>query len=284
LDIPPFLSKRLAYLSVITETASGKVGLLLTAALLSLAIFAPLLTPYPPNGIVGHPYAPPSTRFILGTDDIGEDILSQLILATRGSVLVAIMAGTISTTLGVAVGLIAGYYGGRFGEILMRFTDIMLVLPLLPLLIVIGAYVPPSIYLIVFIIGIFSWPITARSIFSQTLTLKARPMVDICRLSGMSDMEIMFKVLLPNQISLAVAYGVFAAVSAVVIESGLDFIGLGSVQNLSWGIMLYFALSRNALLRGAWQWFLPPGIMIALLGSGLILIGYAVERAAKVRE
>jgi peptide/nickel transport system permease protein len=99
----------------------------------------------------------------------------------------------------------------------------------------------------------------------------------------MSDLEIMFKVLLPNEISLAIAYGVFASVNAVVVEAGLDFIGLGSIQNFSWGIMLYFALSRNAMLRGLWTWFLPPGIMIALLGTGLILVGYGVEKAARIR-
>ena len=279
-----FAVRRWKDVSVILETTTGKIGLGLSVAFLTLALFAPWLTPYPPSAIVGPAYAPPSAVHILGTDDIGEDILSQLILASRGSVLVAVAAGSISTILGVTVGLFAGYYGGRFGEILMRLTDIMLVLPLLPLLIVVAAYVPPSITVIVSVIGILSWPITARTIYSQTLTLKARPMVDLCKLSGMSDLEVMFTVLLPNQISLAIASGVFAAVSAVVIESGLDFIGLGSIRNLSWGIMLYFALSRNALLRGAWQWFLPPGVMIALLGSGLILVGYGIERAAKIRD
>jgi peptide/nickel transport system permease protein len=99
----------------------------------------------------------------------------------------------------------------------------------------------------------------------------------------MSDSEIMLRVLLPNMLPLAILYGIFAAVSAVVIESGLDFIGLGSISNLSWGIMLYFALARNALLRGSWWWFLPPGLMIALLGTGFILLGTAMERAATSR-
>jgi peptide/nickel transport system permease protein len=124
--------------------------------------------------------------------------------------------------------------------------------------------------------------VTARVVRSQTLTLKRRPFVDALRLSGMSDLEVMFKVLLPNQLPLILSYGVFSAVTAVVIEAGLDFIGLGSINNLSWGIMLYFALSRDALLRGMWWWFIPPGLMIALFGTGLILLGYGAERASRI--
>jgi peptide/nickel transport system permease protein len=269
---------------IIGENGSGKVALGLTITFLILAIFAPYVSPYSPDARSGASYAPPSLAHILGTDDIGADLLSQLIWATRGSLLVAISAGGFATILGVTVGLVAGFYGGRSGEVLMRITDVVLVLPLLPLLIVIAAFLPPSILLVVLVIGILSWPQTARVIRSQTLTLKSRPFVDSCKLSGMSDLEIIFKVLLPNQIPLVMISAVFAAVSAVVIEAGLDFIGLGSIKDLSWGIMLYFALSRNALVRGSWWWFLPPGLLIALLGTGLILLGREFERVAKVRS
>lgn len=278
-----YFARRWKDLKAIGQTTSGKIGLFLTIALVMIAIIGPWIAPYPPGKIVGSPYSPPSLSFLLGTDDLGEDLFSQLIVACRGSVLVAIAAGAVSTVIGVTLGLFAGYYGGKSSEAVMRGTDVVLVLPLLPLLIVVAAYVPHSIFTIISVIGFLSWPVTARTIYSQTLTLKARPFVDISRISGMNDLEIMFKVILPNEISLAIAYGVFAAVNAVVIEAGLDFIGLGSIQNFSWGIMLYFALSRNAMLRGIWQWFLPPGLMIALLGTGLILVGYGVERAARVR-
>jgi ABC-type dipeptide/oligopeptide/nickel transport system permease subunit len=278
-----FFARRWKDLLAVGQTTSGKIGLILTTGLVLLAIIGPYIVPYQAGQIVGAPYSPPSPRFLLGTDDLGEDILSQLIVACRGSVLVALAAGFVSTSIGVTLGLFAGYYGGKPSEGVMRATDAVLVLPLLPLLIVVAAYVPQSIFTVIVVIGLLSWPATARTIYSQTLTLKARPFVDISRISGMSDIEIMFKVLLPNEISLAIAYGVFAAVNAVVVEAGLDFIGLGSIQNFSWGIMLYFALSRNAMLRGMWQWFLPPGIMIALLGTGLILVGYSVEKAARIR-
>jgi peptide/nickel transport system permease protein len=272
------------YVRSIWETTSGKIGIGLTLGFFLLAVFAPWISPYPPTATSGPVYAPPSIHHLLGTDDVGEDLLSQLIWGTRGSLLIGVSAAAISVLLGVWVGLLAGYFGGRRGEALMRATDVVLVLPLLPLLIVVAALFPGSVLVEIVVIGILSWPPTARVIRSQTLTLKARPFVDASRLSGMNDFEIMLKVLLPNMLPLAILYGVFAAVSAVVIESGLDFIGLGSISNLSWGIMLYFALARDALLRGSWWWFLPPGLMIALLGTGFILLGYAFERAARIRS
>jgi ABC-type dipeptide/oligopeptide/nickel transport system permease subunit len=242
---------------------------------------APWIAPYSPFVTSGPSYAVPTWSHLLGTDDIGEDIFSQLIFAARGSLLVAFGAGVLSTGIGIFVGLVSGYYAGRLGEGLMRVTDVMLVLPVLPLLIVIAAFFPPSVWLVIVVIGIVSWAPTARVIRSQTLSLKARPFVDSCRLSGMSDFEVMFRVLLRNEIPLIIVYGVYTAITAVVLESALDFIGLGSVENLSWGVMLYFALARNALARGSWWWFLPPGFLIALLGTGLILTGYAVERVSR---
>lgn len=277
------LKKVISTINRLVATPTGKLSFGLTMTFVLIAILAPWITPYSPNAIVGPSYAPPSLKHLLGTDDIGQDIFSQLIFATRGSLLVAFVAGGISVVIGTMVGLFSGYYGGRLGEGLMRVADVVLTLPLLPLLIVLAAYFPSSIWLVIAVVGVLSWPTTARVIRSQTLTLKTRPFVDASKLSGMSDFEIIFQQILPNQISLIALYGAYAAVSAVVIEAGLDFIGLGSVTNLSWGIMLYFALTRNALLRGEWWWFLPPGLMIALFGTGLILLGYNVERITRGR-
>ncbi|MHB2036332.1 MAG: ABC transporter permease [Nitrososphaerales archaeon] len=278
-----FWSRRFKDLRVIWSSTSGKVGLVITLTLLFVAIFAPLIAPFNPSITSGPSYAPPTWKHILGTDDVGEDILSQLIWGTRGSLLVGLAAGAIATIVGVGIGLFAGYYTGKLGEGLMRFTDVILVLPLLPLLIVIASIFPASVWLVIGTIGLLSWPSMARVIRSQTLTLKARPFVDASRLSGMNDLEIMLRVLLPNMIPLVVLYSVFAIVTAVVIEAGLDFIGLGSINNLSWGIMLYFALGRNALLRGEWWWFITPGAMIAIMGIGFIMLGHGAEKLARIR-
>jgi peptide/nickel transport system permease protein len=283
-DFKEFGRRRWNDFKIITGTKSGKVGFGITFGLIAVALLAPVIAPYNPNITSGPEYAAPSWAHLLGTDDIGEDLFSQLIWGARGSLLIGISAGLIATVIGVSMGLISGYYGGKVGEGLMRLTDVVLVLPLLPFLIVIASIFPSSIYLVIAVIGFLAWPSMARVIRSQTLTLKARPFVDASRLSGMRDSEIMLEVLLPNMIPLAVLYGVFSAVTAVVIEAGLDFIGLGSVNNLSWGIMLYFALSRDALLRGDWWWFIPPGALIAVLGIGFILLGHGVERIGRVRS
>lgn len=278
-----FPKRFLLFISSIASTYSGKMGLVLSISLILTAVFAPWVAPYPPRAMSGVPYSHPSLSHLLGTDDIGQDLLSQLIWATRGSLLIAISAGLLTALAGTTVGLFSGYYGGRIGEGLMRFTDVVLVLPLLPLLIVMAAYFPASIILVIGVISFLEWPQIARVIRSQTLTLKTRPFVDASKLCGMSDLEIMFKVLLPNLISLVLLYAVFAAVTAVVMESGLDFVGLGSIANLSWGVMLYFALARFAMIRGMWWWFIPPGLMIAIMGTGFILIGYEIERVTKLR-
>jgi len=281
--IKGFFARRFQDIRIIWGSTSGKVGFIITSSLVLIAIFAPWIAPYNPTAIVARAYLPPSTKHLLGTDDLGEDLLSQLIYGTRGSLLIGVSAGAIATVVGVGIGLFAGYYGGKVVDGLMRFTDVVLVLPLLPLLIVIAAIFPSSIWLVIGTIGLLSWPSMARVVRSQTLTLKARPFVDASRLSGMTDLEIMTRVLLANMVPLVVLYSVFAIVTAVVVEAGLDFIGLGSINNLSWGIMLFFALSRNALLRGAWWWFITPGAMIAILGIGFIMLGHGAERIAKVR-
>jgi ABC-type dipeptide/oligopeptide/nickel transport system permease subunit len=283
-DSRGFLRRRWADFRLITGSVSGKVGLAITLAFLVMVFFTPWLAPYSPTERFPVAYAPPSWAHILGTDDIGEDLFSQLIWAARGSFIIGVFAGAIATVIGTGIGLVSGYRGGRTGEGLMRFTDVVLVLPLLPLLIVIASIFPANLVLVIAVIGFLSWPSMARVIRSQTLTLKTRPYVDASRLSGMSDAEIMLKVLLPNMLPLVVLYGVYAAVTAVVIEAGLDYIGLGSVTSLSLGTMLYFALSRNALLIGAWWWFIPPGALIALLGIGFILLGHSIERIGRVRS
>jgi peptide/nickel transport system permease protein len=271
-------------LSILTWGVAGKVGLALTVAFLLVAILAPFLVPYSPTASSGGSFAPPSWKHLLGTDDIGEDIFSQLIFAIRGSVEVGLFAGLISSLVGASVGLLSGYYGGWLDEILMRFTDAVLAIPTLVLLLTIAAYTNPSASLVVIIIGLLSWPWMARVVRSQTISLRHRPFIESSRMSGMRDREVIVRVILPNELPLVILYGVLAAVSAIVLESGFDLIGVGSLNNLSLGVMLYFAFKDEALLRGAWWWFLPPGLVIGLFGTGLLLLGYNVERFNRMRS
>jgi peptide/nickel transport system permease protein len=271
-------------LSILTSGLSGKVGFALTVAFLLVAILAPLIAPYAPIASSGTSFAPPSWKHFLGTDDIGEDIFSQLIFAIRGSVEIGVFAGLIASLVGASVGLLSGYYGGWLDEVLMRLTDAVLAVPTLVLLLTIAAYTNPNASLVVIIIGLLSWPWMARVVRSQTISLRHRPFIESSRMSGMRDREVIVRVILPNELPLVILYGVLAAVSAIVLESGFDLIGVGSLNNLSLGVMLYFAFKDEALLRGAWWWFLPPGLVIGLFGTGLLLLGYNVERFNRMRS
>jgi peptide/nickel transport system permease protein len=277
------LSNLRSVLSTIAETPSGLAGIALTTSFILVAMTAPYIARYPPTAVTGPPFSAPSAMHPLGTDDIGEDILSQLIFSIRGSVGIAFLAGLISTLVGVTIGLFAGYYGGLLDEVLMRFTDAVLAIPILVLLLTVAAYVPPSRLTVIALIGLLSWPWTARVIRSQTISLRNRPFINSSLMSGLSDLEIIFKAILPNELPLVVLYGILSAVTAMVLEASFDLVGVGSFNSPSLGIMLYFAFNNNALLRGSWWWFLPPGLVIGLFGTGLLLLGYNLERLNRTR-
>lgn len=262
----------------IARTPSGKVGLGITGTIVIVALFAPFLAPYSPTAYSGKVLAPPSYKHLLGTDDIGEDIFSQLVYGIRGSVEIALFAGAIALFIGAGIGLVSGYYGGKLEELLMRATDVVLVVPTLVLLLVVAAYTVPSVVTVIVLIGVLSWPGTARVVRSQTLTLKNRPFIDSSRMSGMRDIEIILRVIVPLELPLLFLYGVLAAISAVVIETGFDLVGLGPLTNTTLGTILYFAFSDNAVVAGEWWWFVPPGLIIGIFGTGLLFIGYNAEK------
>jgi len=277
------LSNLRSVLSTVAETPTGLAGIALTTAFILIALTAPYIAHYPPTAVTGPPFSAPSAMHPLGTDDIGEDLLSQLIFSIRGSVEIALLAGLISTLVGVTIGLFAGYYGGLLDEVLMRFTDVVLAIPILVLLLTVAAYIPPSRLEVIALIGLLSWPWTARVIRSQTISLRNRPFINSSLMSGLSDQEVMFKAILPNELPLVVLYGTLSAVTAMVLEASFDLVGVGNFNSPSLGIMLYFAFNNNALLRGSWWWFLPPGLVIGLFGTGLLLLGYNLERLNRTR-
>jgi peptide/nickel transport system permease protein len=280
----PWLASVRAALAIVTRTASGRAGLAITAAFLAVAAFGPYLVPFSPDAVVGKSFLAPSWRHLLGTDDIGQDLFSQLIFSVRGSVAIGLFAGLISAGVGSVVGLVAGYYGGWSDELLMRITDVVLILPPLMILLVVGSYFRPSATSVIVLIGLLSWPSTARIIRSQTLTLRSRPYVESSLMSGMKDREVIVKVIVPSEVPLLILYGALAAVYAIVLEAGFDLVGVGSLNNFTIGTMLYFAYNNDALLIGDWWWFVVPGVLIGLFGTGLLLLGYSVERLNELRS
>lgn len=260
-------------------------GLLIIGVFAILGIFAPVFSRYPPDLQSNNAYAPPSWQHWLGTDNLGQDIWSQVVYGSRISLMVGLVVALAATFIGTLVGVLSGFYRGAVDQGLMRFTDVMLVLPQLPLMIILAAYLTPSENSIIVVLTLTSWPLVARLIRSQTLSLRERPFTDASRVIGSSNFRIITTVIIPNLLTLIAANVVLMITTAIVGEAGLDFIGLGNPSIVSWGTMLYWAQSYALFGSStvAWWWILAPGLCIALVGLGAVLVSLSIENVFNPR-
>jgi ABC-type dipeptide/oligopeptide/nickel transport system permease subunit len=258
-------------------TVAGAVFVLAFAA---LALFGGRLAPYRATALSGRSLEGPSTHHLLGTNLLGQDVLSQLIRGTGVSVGVALLAGAGTVVLGGLIGISAGWFGGAVDEILMRFTDIVMVLPRLPMLLLVGALVGGGVLEVGIVIALLFWPLTARVLRSQVLSLRSRTYVRASTGFGSSSWHQLRRHVLPELSLLGMAELVRAAAQAVVIQAGLAFLGIGNPTLPSWGSMIRDAIAyRSLFLTPAWKWWLlPPVVAIVILVSGITLLGTAAER------
>jgi ABC-type dipeptide/oligopeptide/nickel transport system permease subunit len=267
-----------------SNSVAGIVGGFFLFCLVFTAVFAPLLSPYNPATRVGKPFQEPSAMHVLGTNDIGQDIFSELIYGTRISLTVGVVAALVSISIGTTVGLIAGYYSSSLGRVIMRFVDVILTLPFLPMLILFAAYLGRSLLNTILIIGFLSWASTARIIRSQVIRLVSEDYVKAARSAGAGDAYIIYHHILPQILMLAVGQFIQASSGAVLLEASLSFLGLGDPLQKSWGSVLYWAQVRGAFLTPAWKWWvLPPGLLIGLTSLGFALIGFSLEKVINPR-
>ena len=257
-------------------------GIIMLLIALIIAVFAPRIAPYDPYadikvGIMDI-YAPPSAEHLLGTDDAGRDVLSNFIYGARVSLIVGFFAAFISVLIGGLIGISAGFYGGKVELILMRFTDIMLVIPALPLAVVLVALTSPSLGNIIFVIGILGWTTTARLVRSQTLSVKERKFVLRARSIGSGNAHIIRRHIFPLVLPLMVANSVLVISLAILEESTLSFLGLGDPTMISWGQMLNFAFTRGGVSSGAWWALVMPGLGIVWVVLGLTFLGHGLEQ------
>jgi len=258
------------------------VGVLIYLVFIIIAILAPVLAPYDPlemvkeNGKVMFNQIP-SVKYLLGTTNMGRDIFSQLLFGARPALIIGFSAAFIVMVVGTFIGLIAGYYRGKVGSILMRITDIAFGIPFIPFIMVLVAFLGPSIWNIVFSMAILIWRDTARIIRSQVLTLRERNFVEAAKISGASDLRIMFIYIAPNILPLSFLYGSLTMGWAILGEAALSFLGFGDPRVVSWGYMLQNSFAAQALLRGAFYWIIPPGICIMLI----VMAGFYVGRGAE---
>jgi len=251
-------------------------GILLLAFFLFMALFPSLLAPYAPDERF-IPYEAPSREHILGTNDIGNDILSELVYGARISMTVGFAAALISTLIGTILGLCAGYFRGALDELLMGFTDVVLIIPKIPLIIVLGAFLRPSIWVLIPVLGFMSWESTARVTRSKTLQLREAGYVKSALCMGFSPSHIMVSDIFPNIVHILLPKFMLATASAMISEASLSFLGLSDISMKSWGSMLSFAFFRGGFIREMWWWYLPPGICITLCVMAIALIGFGLE-------
>lgn len=265
----------------------GLVGLGMLVAVVIAAVFAPVIAPYDPKEVVritiDDIYAPPSSEHWLGTDDAGRDVLSNFIYGSRVSLIVGFFASFISIFIGSVVGIVAGFYGGRVENILMRFTDFMLVIPDLPLTVVIVALTRPSLLNIIFVIGLLGWTGSARLVRAQTLAVKERKFVLRARSIGAGNMHIIRHHIFPMVLPLIVVNTVLVISLAILNESTLSFLGLSDPTALSWGQMLNFAFTRGAMSARAWWALVVPGLGIVWAVLACTLLGQGLEQVLNPR-
>ncbi|HLF26251.1 MAG TPA: ABC transporter permease [Anaerolineae bacterium] len=257
-------------------------GAIMLALVLAMAIGAPLIAPYDPKAAttvtIDDIYAPPNAAHALGADDAGKDVLSNFIYGSRVSLTVGLFASFISIVIGGAIGIAAGFYGGRVENVLMRFTDVMLVIPELPLAIVLVALIGPSLVNIILVIGILGWTTTARLVRAQTLSVKQRKFVLRARAIGAGNLHLIRRHIFPLVLPLMVVNTVIVISGAILTESSLSFIGLADPTTLSWGQMLYYAFGRGAMSAGALWVLLPPGFGIVWVVLACTLLGQGLEQ------
>lgn len=254
-------------------------GAVILGIFIIVAIFGPILMPFSTMefGNVEDMLQPPSARHLLGTDDMGRDVLANLIHGARISLLIGAVATVISMVIGTLIGILSGYFGKTIDNILMRFTDFFLVIPWLPLMMVLAAILGTSLWNIIFVIGITGWAGTARVVRAQTLSVKERQFVERTVSIGAGNMHIMLRHILPNVFPLVFANTVLVAAVAIVSETTLSFLGLGDPTMASWGMMLHYAFEGGATAAGAYWYYLPPGICVVLVVLSFTLLGYAFD-------
>lgn len=262
----------------------SRVGVMIIGVMVLAAIFAPLIAPYSPNNTSFPSMLGPSWHHLLGTTQNGQDVWSELVYGTRASLEVGFAAGILATFIALFIGLVSGYLTGIVDDVLSYLINVFLVIPSLPLMIILAAYAPSrGNLLIIFVITVTGWAWGARVLRSQVTTLRSRDYVAAARFSGDSMIRIVFREIMPNMISLVAATFLGAAVSAILAAAGLEFLGLGDPSINSWGTMLYWAQNSGALLQGQWAWLFAPGLCIAILGTALVLINFAVDEMANPR-
>ncbi|MGR5300302.1 ABC transporter permease [Vibrio alfacsensis] len=261
----------------INNTKAG-VGVCMVLMVCILSFGAPLFTDYEPNARVARPHQPPSAEHVMGTTRMGRDVWAQTLYGGRTSIAVGFIAGLFVMVAAVVVGVSAGYFGGWVDNTLSFFTNVVMVIPSLPLMLVLASFLDQvSPFVIALIIGATSWPWGARVIRAQTLAIRSRDFVHAAEVMGERKHRLVFFEVLPNMLSILASAFIGTVVFAIMTEATLEFIGLGDPLSTTWGVMLYNAQQTSAIRIGAWWELLAPSAALTILAIGLALINFSID-------
>jgi peptide/nickel transport system permease protein len=283
----PQPKKKNEMLYFMLRNAKLRIGVAVVLIFVVLALVGPLLTKYQPRDYVSPGVQPPSSEFWFGTTSFGEDVFTQFVYGLRSTFIIGIIGGGIGTLIGIFIGFISGYRGGIVDEILNMFTNIVLVIPSLVVLLIIAAYLEVRGFLFESLfIGFFAWPWAARAVRAQTFSLRSRDFVDLARMSGMKPLKIIIKEIAPNMMSYLLLVYILQFGGAVLTAATLDFIGLGPTNGISLGLMMNYAVIHGALILGMWWWFIPPGLAITAIVGALYVTNVGLDEVfnPKLRE
>lgn len=277
--------------AILCKDKFALAGIIIYAVLIGLAVVAPYIAPHDPLEIVMvdgryQPNALPSAAHLLGTTNLGRDIFSQFLFSIQPTLLVGFTAAFFVVLIGTVIGLVSGYFGGTVDTVMMRLTDVAFGIPFMPFVIVLVAFLGGSVWNIVIAMAALLWRDTARVIRAQVLVIREKAFVEAARVSGASDRRIIFVHIAPNILPLSFLYGSLAVGWAILTEASISFLGFGDPEVVSWGYMLQDAYLSQALARGAWWWFVPPGlgIMLAVMAGFFIGRGYEEMLYPKLKE
>jgi len=270
------------YLQEVKQDNFGKIGLLAIILLVTLALFAPILTPYRPADYTGFIFSPPSMKFLLGTNDVGQDIWTRLLYGARTSLTVGCGVALLSAIFSILVGSTAALFRGFYERIMMRIVDALIVIPTVILVVLIAAYIKPNILIMIVILSALLWPGGARVVRAQTLSLKERMHVSAARTFGAGWLHLLFRHIIPDLGPVIAAFMIQNMRRAVFMEAGLSFLGISDPVMISWGKMMQHALEFSYLDVWKW-WLLPTGFALSLTIMAFTFIGYALENTLNPR-
>jgi peptide/nickel transport system permease protein len=280
--LPP-KRQRLIWLGVLLRNPKALLGMGIVLFFIVMAVGAPIIAPGDPTEFVGPPNLAPSSQYLLGTEGQGKDVFRQTVWGARDTLLIGFSTGILITLISTLIGMTAGYFRGRIDDILTLIINVFLVIPGLPLLIILSAFLQPNTPTVILTLAFTGWAFGARVKRSQTLSLREKDFVAACRVSGESNFKIIFTEILPNMISIIMGSFLSSTIYAIGASTSLAFIGLVNVSEVNWGTNLYWAQNGGAILQGAWWTFVPSGLCVALVAFGLSFINYALDEVTNPR-